>query len=456
MSFYRKTTWALILWLFALMACQNEEKMKERSYHLGSIGSFAEMVQAGVKPLALSSPLAPGEMDELLTEAQTIGSRYGIQIFRESDLLVTDLFPADIAESKDVLLLYKGTALAQYEDIKKDRQALIRSEQYEGAAREAIARRFGRILGYPTLRINELLAANTDFRTMRDFGIQAGNVFLYYRDLERATRFYTQTLGLELVADYEMARTLRIAPHSFLILVDAEKGMHSAEEPKTVALALLTDQLAEWYEYLQTQEVPIKYEYRPRTGNAHDGFVAVDPEGYLLEFETFKQHPENERFLPLLQQNETLLPPANQKNSVPDGLGFYGGITWLYYKDLLRMQTFYEEVLGLEMVVDQGWAKIYKVTDSSFIGLVDERRGMHSYTEEKAVNVSFILEDVDGWFDYVQQNNTFKLRSGEVSVGPESKYRAFVGFDPEGYFMEFDRFIPHPENEQLMKYLLAE
>jgi len=71
------------------------------------------------------------------------------------------------------------------------------------------------------------------------------------------------------------------------------------------------------------------------------------------------------------------------------------------------------------------------------------------------VNVSFIMEDVDGWFDYVKQNKIFELRSTEVSVGPESKYRAFVGYDPEGYFMEFDRFQAHEDNVKLMEYLGA-
>ena len=447
----------LIGLIVMLSACQNESSMSVSNegptYQLGSIAAFAEMVRADVKPLALSAPLPTSEMDELEKAAQDIVKQYEIAIYREPNLIVTDLFAADVTKDKEVLLLYRGTTLQQYQELKADQAKLIQTGQYEGEARKAIARRFGRLLGYPSHRINELLASNTDFRSMEDFGIQAGNVFLYYQDLERATDFYSRTLGLELVSDYGMATIFRLAANSYLILVDAEKGMHTAEEPKTVALALLTDQLAEWYNYLQQQKVPIKYEYKPRTGNAHDGFVAIDPEGYLLEFETFKQHPENERFLPILQQNQVLLPPTEQAHTVPEGLGFYASITWLYYKDLLAMQGFYEEVLGLEMVVDQGWTKIYKVTENNFIGLVDERRGMHSFTEKKAVNVSFFLEDVDGWFDYVQKNELFPLRAMEVSTGPESKYRAFVGFDPEGYFMEFDRFFPHGDNERLLKYL---
>ena len=44
-------------------------------------------------------------MDELMVDAEDITKQYGIQLYRESDLLVTDLFPDGVAEGKDVLLL---------------------------------------------------------------------------------------------------------------------------------------------------------------------------------------------------------------------------------------------------------------------------------------------------------------------------------------------------------------
>ena len=111
------------------------------------------------------------------------------------------------------------------------------------------------MLSYSPQKINKLLAQNTSFKTLHDFGIRANNLFLYYKDLRKAGDFYSKTLGMEIVADYEMALILRMTMDSYLILVDATKGMHTAEEPKTVALALLTDQLGEWYTYLKNQNV---------------------------------------------------------------------------------------------------------------------------------------------------------------------------------------------------------
>lgn len=440
--------------LIVMASCSDGKKeINEKSYRLGAIGAFGEAVNAGVKQLALSTTLSREEMDAFLPEAEKVAEKNNVLLYRETDLIVTDLFPGDIATGKEVLLIYQGTTKDQYLQLKADKAALVEAGRYVGKEREEIARRFGRMLSYSPHKINQLLAENTPFRTMNDFGIQATNLFLYYKNLDRATQFYTETLGLELLADYTMAKILRITSDSYLILVDASKGMHTADEPKTVALALLTNQLGEWYNYLKKEGVKIKYDYKPKEGGAHDGFVAIDPEGYLLEFETFKQHPENELFIPRLNNSPTITAPASQKNTVPKGLGFNATITWLYYKDMPLMEQFYEQTLGLSLIADQGWAKIYQSSNSGYIGLVDERRGMHNHTEKKAVNVSFILKDLDGWFKFASENKSFELRSSEIGIGPENKYRAFVGFDPEGYYMEFDTFYEHPDNEKLMKYL---
>ncbi|MEM6806011.1 MAG: VOC family protein, partial [Bacteroidota bacterium] len=423
-----------------LMSCGE----KPYQFELGSLSGFAELVNSGVKRLALSSPMSPADMDKFFPLAQKEAEKYGVSLYREKELIVTDLFPADVAEGKEVLLIYQGKVLDEYDALKQMIHTLKEAGKYDEQIREEVARRFGRLLSYTPQGINKLLKQNTSFRTMKDFGIRGSNVFFYYKNLQAASKFYKEILGLEMIADYGMAHIYSIAGDSFLILVDAEKGMHTADEPKTVALALLTNDLDSWYKHLRSKYVKIKYPYKPKVGGPHDGFVAIDPEGYLLEFEKFKQHPENEKFIPLLSQNES---------SVKAPGDFYASITWLYYKDVLGMQKFYEEVLGLELVADQGWTKIYQLSQQGFIGLVDEARGMHDFTEEKGVTVSYLIDDLKGWYEYVKANESFELRTGEFEIGPEEKYNAFVGYDPAGYFMEFDKFLPHPDNETLMKIL---
>jgi len=438
------------------IGCQSDtfhsnDKMNKHNYELGVVGGFSELIAAGVKQLALSAPMSPEEMDVFIIEAKKVAAKYEVSVFRETDLIVTNLFQADVAIGKEVLLLYMGNTKDTYLQLKADQANLIKTDAYGKKASMDISRRFGRLLSYSPKKINKLLAQNTDFRTMADFGIKATNLFLYYKDLKAAGAFYTGTLGMELVADYEMALILRMTTDAYLILVDASKGMHTAEEPKTVALALLTDQLKEWYDYLESEGVSIKYTYKE--GPAHDGFVAIDPEGYLLEFERFNQHSENEKFIPILQQNKNNSIATNPKSSKPENLKIHSTITWLYNKDVLAMQHFYQDVLGLEMVADQGWTKIYQVSNTGFLAIVDERRGMHNFTEKKAVNVGFIMEDLPTWFEYVKTNQLFELRDQELNIGPETRYKAFVGYGPESYYLEFDAFFPHTNNTLLLEYL---
>ena len=288
---------------------------------------------------------------------------------------------------------------------------------------------------------------------MSEFGTTASNVFFYYEDVEAATDFYHEVLGLHIVADYGFAKIMQVAPKSFITLVDHTKGMHSSEEPKTTAIALVTDQLDEWWVYISSRDVEMRSNnYTPREGSAHDGFVAIDPEGYFLEFERFNPHPENEKLIPMLHGTQTLL--AHPESDVPDGLGFKATVVWFYYKDMEGIQGFYEDVLGFDMIVDQGWAKIYHVGPTGYLGLVDEQRGMHRFTEQKAVTMSFFTANLDGWYEYASNHEAVEMRS--PAIEEEIPYRAFVAYDPEGYFIEWDVFNSAPGNEALLEAINAE
>jgi catechol-2,3-dioxygenase len=429
-----------ILIFFTMIACSSPEEQAQYK-ELGSMQAFAEMVAGDVKPLALSDPMSSEDVDKLWEEAQTIAKYNGIEVFREPNLVKTQLFPSELTENKEVLIFHKKEALNRYKDLK----ATIQS----GKNGEAEARRFGRLLGYPPHYVNQLLAKNTDFRTLPDFGIHGTNLFLYYKDLQKARTFYKDILGLEIISDYGFALTVKVTNDAWLTLVDASVGRHKADEPKTVAIALLTNHLSEWYSYLKANQIPIKYEYKPKENNAHDGFVAIDPEGYLLEFEMFKQHPENEKLMPLLPKYDAIS-GATDKWSKNEG--FYGTVIWLYYKEMMEAERFYEEKIGFRQIVDQGWAKVYQVSKSGYIGLVDERRGMHSFTEQKGTSVSFIVKDLEGWYAYVKNKEPFPMVQ-EMYTGKEERYQAFVGIDPGMYYLEFDRFLEHNDNNRIMELI---
>lgn len=397
----RSITLALVILIFAFSSCTKMDFLKES----GQLESFAEMVQAGVKPIALSPPMSSAELELFLPEANRLAEKYEVSIFRESDLIETDLFDDSVTTGKEVLLIYKGNSLKAYQMLKSEVAELVKNGEYSGAKKEAISRAFGRLLGYPTSRINELLAENSDFRDLQDFGIQGQELSWFYNDLPAAKLFYGKTLGLKMIAEGDNSATFQIAGDSKLVLRGLAGSEYSGKEAKSVALALLTDNLEAWYAHLQEKKVEIKYTLKVKPDGAHDGFVAVDPEGYLLEFEMFRMHPENERFIPQLKG----LSP--QPTSFGSEFDFYASITWLYYKDMLPMENFMTENLGLVLTADQGWAKIYKVSENSYLGLVDEKRGMNTFSEEKLVEVRFDLEDPKGWEEYFTKTSKDSTRA---------------------------------------------
>jgi len=349
------------------------------------------MVAAGVKPIALGPPMNSAEMDLFMPEMERLAEKYQVQYYRESALIQTDLFPTAASEGKEVLIIYQNPIFLQsYQNLKSD----LESNSVED--KEDLSRRFGRLLGYPVWKINELLEANSTFRDLEDFGIQGQELSFYYRDLDRAKSFYQNKLGLNLLAENEDSATFQIAGDSRLVLKSVSGSTYSGQENKSVALALLTDNLEAWYAHVQEEKIPIKYTLKQNPEDAHDGFVAIDPEGYLLEFEMFRQHPENEVLMPELQRLE---PKAT---SLGEELNFYATVTWLYYEDMLPMENFMMENLGLKLSADQGWAKIYRVSENSYLGLVDEKRGMNSFSEEKLVEVKFDLQDPQAWEEYLK------------------------------------------------------
>ncbi len=387
----------LLLLLFSFWSSCRQREFKKES---GQVESFAEMVKSGVKPIALGPPMTSAELDLFMPEVERICEKYGIKFFREDSLLQTDLFPGSSVEGKEVVLFYKGNSLKAYEDLKKE----LANDSLTDSEKRALSRRFGRLLGYPTDRINDLLAENSAFRDLEDFGVQGMEVRWFYKDLAKAKEFYQNTLGLDLVEKTDSTSKFQIAGDSFLILQSLANSGYTGTESKSVALALLTDQLEGWYAHLLEQNVTIKYPLKQKAGGPHDGFVAVDPEGYLLEFETFFQHPENEVLMPELA---SLSPKPTHFG---EKLQFLGSITWLYYKDMLPAENFVEENLGLTKSADQGWAKVYKLSQNGYLGLVDGLRGMNTYSPEKLVELHINLENPGPWENYLKANSEDQKR----------------------------------------------
>ena len=117
-----------------------------------------------------------------------------------------------------------------------------------------------------------------------------------------------------------------------------------------------------------------------------------------------------------------------------------GLIPWLYYRDLPRAMRFYEDVMGFEMVVDQGWSKIYRIREGAYIGLVDGEKGYHKASDTKPVIICLNVRDADAWYEIL------KGKGVEIEEKPQEserlKIKVFMFKDPEGYVIEIQESLP--------------
>jgi catechol 2,3-dioxygenase-like lactoylglutathione lyase family enzyme len=91
---------------------------------------------------------------------------------------------------------------------------------------------------------------------------------LYTKDLDRATQFYTEVLGLRLAASFEESRFLQTGSQSTLILFDV-RGIkervspiprHGARGEGHVAFAVAATEMDAWRERLLAHGVQIEHE----------------------------------------------------------------------------------------------------------------------------------------------------------------------------------------------------
>ena len=280
--------------------------------------------------------------------------------------------------------------------------------------------------------------------------LEANLLFFYYRDLHGAQQFYEEVLGLPRLVDYGYATIHQISPTTYLGLVDERQGRPGVGLPKSVTLSFITAEVDAWYHYLIEQKIKMHHPLADATRHPTRGFVALDPEGYFLEFETFLPHSQNDHLNQRLQKTEALYPAA-AGNGRPAHLGFQGNVFWLYYDDLVAAEQFYGQVMGLPLLVDQGFAKLFGSSATGFVGLVDGAQGLHTFSQEKAVIVSFLTSTLSIWFEHLMQAPV-ELVTPTIVTKNEA-LALFVAHDVGGYMLEFDTFLDCEPNQRLLATL---
>lgn len=107
--------------------------------------------------------------------------------------------------------------------------------------------------------------------------------FLRTVDLERSTRFYGETLGLELVLDQGGCRIFRASEGAYLGVCS-----HMGEpSPEGFVLTLVAEDVDRWYERLT--ECGVAFEKEPTHNDQFQIYHCFfrDPDGHLLEIQRF-------------------------------------------------------------------------------------------------------------------------------------------------------------------------
>ena len=111
-------------------------------------------------------------------------------------------------------------------------------------------------------------------------------------------------------------------------------------------------------------------------------------------------------------------------------------ITFLGTTDLEATAAFYEDVLMLPLVLDQGSCRIYRVAGDSFLGFC---RHLPSSAESRSIILTLVSQEVDDWYAYLLSSDIV-VDERPVLNATYNIYHFFLR-DPDGYLIEIQQFL---------------
>ena len=117
----------------------------------------------------------------------------------------------------------------------------------------------------------------------------------------------------------------------------------------------------------------------------------------------------------------------------------YAAIVFLSYESLEPGERFYGELLGFPLVEDQGWAKVYRIHDTSYVGIVESKRASMPGALGEGTLLSIVVEDVDVWYERLKTEPSIEILNAPQMVGELPVYSFFLK-DPAGYAVETQAF----------------
>ena len=120
------------------------------SFQLGMAAAFCEMVQQGVKKLALSPPIDQKALPQLEKALYEVAGHYGVSVWIDPAFLPSQLAREEDLKDKAVALLYRDEQLLTvYRQLKERRQKLKNQGLSPAECDESITPALRDLLGYP-------------------------------------------------------------------------------------------------------------------------------------------------------------------------------------------------------------------------------------------------------------------------------------------------------------------
>ena len=111
-------------------------------------------------------------------------------------------------------------------------------------------------------------------------------------------------------------------------------------------------------------------------------------------------------------------------------------VTFLYTQNLEKTAHFYETVMGLSLILDQGSCRIYRTSQDGFLGICQSENAPR---EPKGIIITLATREVDAWYKYLSWQGV-EFEKPPAHNPTYNIYHCFLR-DPNGYLLEIQQFL---------------
>lgn len=122
---------------------------------------------------------------------------------------------------------------------------------------------------------------------------------------------------------------------------------------------------------------------------------------------------------------------------------YSSSVTFLYYKDFSYGVDFVENILQLQLVMDQGFARVYQVNEKGFLGIVQENDASDT---PGSTLFSLTTQNVEEEYKRVRKLEVYKL--SELKHFKQIPLQSFFFDDLEGHKFEIQQFLKEEDIKQ--------